>query len=74
MIVTGNRNVIRQLRVTGATDIIGSDNVYRSTSFLGESTRQAHADARAWAAEHAGAERSPIERTIESGGAERSDD
>ena len=53
MIVTGNRNVIRQLRVTGATDIIGADNIYRSTSFLGESSRQAHDDATAWIAEHA---------------------
>ncbi len=53
MIVTGNRNVIRQLRVTGATDIIGSDNVYRSTSFLGESTRQAYEDAVEWVSEHA---------------------
>jgi len=50
MIVTGNRNVIRQLRVTGATDVIGSDNVYRSTAFLGESSRQAYDDATAWVA------------------------
>ena len=48
MIVTGNRNVIRQLRVTGATDIIGDDNVYRSTAFLGETSRQAYDDATAW--------------------------
>jgi len=53
MIVTGNRNVIRQLRVTGATDIIGSDNIYRSTSFIGESSRQAHTDAVDWVSEHA---------------------
>ncbi len=53
MIVTGNRNVIRQLRVTGATDVIGVENVYRSTSFLGESTRQAHTDAVAWVEAHA---------------------
>ena len=53
MIVTGNRNVIRQLRVTGATDVIGADNVYRSTNFLGESSRQAHGDAVAWVAAHA---------------------
>jgi len=53
MIVTANRNVIRQLRVTGTTDVIGPDNIYRSTSFIGESSRQAHADAVAWVAEHA---------------------
>mgnify|MGYP002640169342 CR=1 FL=1 len=51
MIVTGNRNVIRQLRVTGATDVIGAENIYRSTKFLGESTRQAHDDAREWISE-----------------------
>jgi SulP family sulfate permease len=50
MIVTGNRNVIRQLRVTGATDIIGADNIYRSTAFLGESSRRAYDDATAWVA------------------------
>ena len=53
MIVTANRNVIRQLRVTGTTDVIGPDNIYRSTSFIGESSRQAHTDAVAWVAEHA---------------------
>jgi SulP family sulfate permease len=53
MIVTGNRNVIRQLRVTGTTDVIGADNIYRSTTFLQESSRRAHSDAVAWIAEHA---------------------
>jgi SulP family sulfate permease len=48
MIVTDNERVIRQLRVTGATDVIGADNVYRSTAFVGETTRRAHADARRW--------------------------
>ena len=52
MIVTGNRNVIRQLRVTGASEIIGFDNIYRSTAFLGESSRQAYEDAVAWVAAH----------------------
>jgi SulP family sulfate permease len=52
MIVTGNRNVIRQLRVTGATEVIGSENIYRSTSFLVESTRRAHEDATEWVAQH----------------------
>ena len=51
MIVTGNRNVIRQLRVTGATDVIGAENIYRSTSFITESTRRAHADAKKWVSE-----------------------
>jgi SulP family sulfate permease len=53
MIVTGNRNVIRQLRVTGATEVIGAENIYRSTSFLVESTRRAYEDATAWVAQSA---------------------
>jgi SulP family sulfate permease len=53
MIVTGNRNVIRQLRVTGATEIIGANNVYRSTTFLGETSRRAYTDATAWVEEQA---------------------
>jgi SulP family sulfate permease len=48
MIVTDNERVIRQLRVTGATDVIGANNIYRSTAFVGETTRRAHADARRW--------------------------
>ena len=41
MVVTDNDRVIRQLRVTGATDAIGTDNVYRSTAFMGETVRRA---------------------------------
>jgi SulP family sulfate permease len=52
MVVTDNDRVIRQLRVTGAADAIGSDNVYRSTAFIGETVRQAHTDATAWVDEH----------------------
>ena len=52
MIVTDNERVIRQLRVTGATDVIGAHNVYRSSAFIGETTRQAHDDAVAWIEEH----------------------
>ncbi len=48
MLVTDNERVIRQLRVTGATDVIGSDNVYRSSAFIGETTRRAYDDALAW--------------------------
>ncbi len=48
MLVTDNERVIRQLRVTGATDVIGTRNVYRSSAFIGETTRHAHDDARAW--------------------------
>ncbi len=52
MLVTDNERVIRQLRVTGATDVIGARNVYRSSAFLGETTRNAHDDAHAWIEEH----------------------
>jgi len=59
MIVTANRNVIRQLRVTGATEVIGPDNVYRSTSFIGETSRQAHTDAVGWVKQHSTADATP---------------
>lgn len=65
MIVTANRNVIRQLRVTGTTDVIGPDNIYRSTSFIGESSRQAHADAVAWVAEHLTADAAPSRPSLD---------
>jgi SulP family sulfate permease len=48
MLVTDNDRVIRQLRVTGALDVIGPDNVYRSSAFIGETTKRAYADARSW--------------------------
>ena len=48
MLVTDNERVIRQLRVTGAVDVIGAGNLYRSSAFIGETTRQAHSDAREW--------------------------
>jgi SulP family sulfate permease len=51
MIVTDNERVIRQLHVTRATDVIGSDNVYRGTRIIGAATRRALADAHTWVAE-----------------------
>ncbi len=51
IIVTDNDRVIRQLRVTGITDIIGDDNVYKGTTFVGEASRRAYADASHWIAE-----------------------
>ncbi len=50
VIVTDNRRVIRQLRVTGTTDVLGPDNIYQSTAFVGETARRAHDDATAWVA------------------------
>ncbi len=48
VLVIDNERVTRQLRVTGATDVIGTHNVYRSRAFIGETTRRAHDDADAW--------------------------
>jgi SulP family sulfate permease len=59
MIVTDNQRVIRQLRVTGATDAIGSDNVYRSTAFVGATVRQAYDDAVDWIHERSPADGAP---------------
>jgi SulP family sulfate permease len=50
VLVTDNDRVIRQLRVTGALDVIGPDNVYRSSAFIGETTKRAYGDARSWVA------------------------
>ncbi len=61
MIVTDNDRVIRQLRVTGATDAIGADNVYRSTAFIGETARRAHDDAVRWIEEQQGEAAPPSE-------------
>ncbi len=51
MVVTDNARVIRQLRVTGITDLIGAENIYEGTVFVGEASRRAHADALDWIAE-----------------------
>jgi len=48
VLVTDSDRVIRQLRVTGVADTIGVDNIYRSTSFRGQSARRANDDARDW--------------------------
>ncbi|MDH4119639.1 MAG: SulP family inorganic anion transporter [Acidimicrobiia bacterium] len=52
VIVTDNEHVIRQLDDTGKIDVIGHDNVYRGTAFIGETVRRAHIDALAWVAAH----------------------
>ena len=52
VIVTDNDRVIRQLRVTGAGAAIGEQNVYRSTTFIGEATRHAQDDALEWIGAH----------------------
>ena len=51
MVVTDNQRVIRQLRVTGITGLIGQENIYEGTVFVGEASRRAYADALDWIAE-----------------------
>jgi hypothetical protein len=46
--VTDNDVVIRQLRVTGITDIVRDDGVYRGTIFIGKTTRRPRADGLTW--------------------------
>lgn len=50
VLVTDNKRVIRQLQETGLIDVIGDGNLYRGTSFVGETVRRAYDDARAWVA------------------------
>ena len=52
VIVTDNQRVIRQLRVTGAAAAIGSQNIYRSTAFVGTTVKAAHDDAVEWIRQH----------------------
>ena len=51
MIVSDNEHIFRQLDSTGLIDVIGRENVYHGTAFIGETSRRAHTDARAWVAE-----------------------
>jgi SulP family sulfate permease len=54
VIVTDNERLIRQLHATGVAAVIGSENVYRGTTYIGETVREAHRDAVAWIADRAG--------------------
>lgn len=47
-VVTDSDRVERQLVLTGTVDLIGPERLYRSTAFLGETTRRAFDDARRW--------------------------
>ncbi len=55
VIVTDNEHVIRQLDATGKIAVIGNDNVYRGTAFIGETVGRANEDALAWVAERTSA-------------------
>ena len=51
MLISDNKHVLDQLGVTGVTDAIGEDNLYRSDEWLGHTVRRAHSDAQAWVSE-----------------------
>ena len=59
VIVTDNQLVVRQMRVTGALEPIGENNVYLSTSLLGQTVRRAHDDAVEWVRSRAGGDDEP---------------
>lgn len=48
VIVSAADRVIEQLSVTGATDVIGSENIYPTDEWLGATIERAHTDAVAW--------------------------
>ena len=47
-----NERLADQLRVTGFTDFIGPENLYRASERIGAALEQAQRDARAWIATH----------------------
>jgi SulP family sulfate permease len=51
MLVTNNQHVIDQVHNRYVTEAIGLSNLYHGTSFVGETVRQAYADALEWVAQ-----------------------
>ena len=51
MIVTNNQHVINQINDQAATQTIKTEDVYLGTEYVGETIRQAYADAQKWIAE-----------------------
>ncbi len=54
MIVTDNAEFARQFKVAGAEHLLSHQEIYRSTKFLGEALKEAHADALAWITDQRG--------------------
>jgi SulP family sulfate permease len=52
LIVSANERIIEQLAVTGITEIVGEDGVYRGDERVGAAVARALADAEAWVAAH----------------------
>ena len=51
-VVTDSDRVARQLRQTGVADLLGAERLYRSSAFIGETTRRAYDDAVDWIERH----------------------
>jgi SulP family sulfate permease len=47
-VVTDSERLVRQLELTGCAEQMGRERIYRSTTFIGESTRRANDDATTW--------------------------
>ena len=52
MLVSTTERIDEQLGVTGITDVIGADNVYRGDKRVGATLTRAYADAQTWVAAH----------------------
>jgi SulP family sulfate permease len=52
LIVSANERIIEQLSVTGITEIVGVDGIYRGDERVGATVARALADAEAWVAAH----------------------
>ena len=50
VVVSVNEQLAEQFRVTGLTDMIGAENMYRSNERLGAALDEAYTDAEAWIA------------------------
>ncbi len=48
VIVSASKQIQEQLKVTGITDVIGSENVYTGDERVGATLKRAHAEAAAW--------------------------
>ena len=48
MLVSADRRVIEQLRVTGVTAVVGEENIYPTDAWLGATVARAYGDALEW--------------------------
>ncbi len=55
VIVSASDRVLEQLRVTGVTDVVGTENVYPADEWLGATLTRAYADAQTWVSRDDGA-------------------